>query len=1136
MQHPLRLGLACLLLLAPAARVRAEESPGDFPLTVHERTLANGLKVLVIPRKGVPTSPCAIAYEVGSVNERVGQTGMAHYLEHMMFKGTRKTGVKDLAVDQRLRDALDRVMAETIRLEDGIRTPETEARLRALKEERLRLIDEQKQNLEINHLFTIYGDAGSTFTNAMTSNDWTTYIASLPPEKLELFFWIESDRMKNIVFRQFHAEKDVVREERRMYENRPGALFGEEVERAVFGSHPYAHPVLGYHDDLRAMTRAELRAFWSTYYSPDNATLYVGGDVDPERIFALAERYFGSIPPASGEKPRIPMLRIPKSGEIRMRGRGLGRDSVEVHYRTPAGVTEEALALDLIASYLGDPKGPLFEDLVENDKTAVDFGARYDGRRYGGTISLSATLSPTGTHEAAEARILAAVRTLAEQPLPDEALTRLRRRYRADVLGALQSDMRVGFLVLRREMGGSWRDIERDLIRSRTLTADALQEAARTYLVAENSVVTWYTMDEEAGEPAPAPTARPMPAPAAPPPPPASVQPQDVPDSWTDLVYEARDFVLPSGPSARRVLSNGIRAFVVRGEGDPVVRVTAQVLGGEAEDPQGKEGLAELAAGVLGEAGIPGLSPQALQEHLEGIVGSVSAASDLDGHTVGVTVFPADLGEGLRILRLLLTEPELDPKAFERLRDARLARVDAEETRLRGVTSRLYRRLLWGEVPETRRPTRESLGAITLDDVRAYLRTVTGPQRVLLAVSGDLDVDTLVARLDGALGDWKPEGGAAWTPAPTKNDRETAARGLHLRAMPVSQGSVRIGQVTVPRAHEDSAALNLLSSVLSRRIFNTVRSVHGLSYQAGARFTPSWRNDSPFTITFQTKCESVPFAVHLALDEVRTLIAEGPTAAEMAEAKLGLDASFRRTFGRGLSSAEAFAELEVPGRGPRLLRCPPRALRRRDARAGAGGRRALPPTGGSPRPRRGRRRGDAGGRRHASHATRRPRRGDRPRTRRRAARRADDARRRRAGHARRAQGRRRGGDAVAHHPGLPGAAGGGPRARRTAAHAPAPARAGHAVRARGRDRGRDGHGARAARIQHGGRHPAARGPARDGAGGRRVEVRDVRHRAVGDARDLRRRRRLPREGRDPARCHALRPDDHLRRQLGAVAA
>ncbi len=903
-------------LLASAATVRAEdaeEQASEFPLKVHERTLANGFKVLVIPRGGVPASPCAIAYGVGSVNERVGQTGMAHYLEHMMFKGTEKTGVQDLAVDRKLRDALDHVMAETIRLEDGARTPEAEARIQALREERLRLIDEQKQNLEINHLFTIYREAGSTFTNAMTSNDWTVYIAALPPEKLELFFWIEADRMKNIVFRQFHAEKDVVREERRMYENRPAALFHEEVERALFGSHPYAHPVLGYHDDLRAMTRAELRAFWSTYYTPDNATLYVGGDVEPERVFALAERYFGSIPAASLAKPRIPMLRIPKSGEIRMRGRGRGRDSVDLYFRIPAAVTEEALALQFLASYLDDPEGDLFEDLVENEKIAVSFGADYDGRTYGGALGLSATLSPTGTHEAVEARILKALDALRERPLSDDALVRLRRRYRARVLGALRNDMRLGFMILRRELQGSWRDVERDLVRSQTLTAEAIHEAARAYLVPENSVVTHYTKDEQAEGPSPTATARPMPTRPTPPPRATERVAEDLPASWTDLEFAERAFDLPSGSEARRVLSNGIRAFVVPNEGDPVVSIAAQVLGGAAQDPVGREGLSKLTAGVLSEAGIPGMSPEALQEHLEGIVGSVSTSSDLSSHTVAVTVFPADIGEGLRILRLLLSEPQLDPKAFERLRDAMISRVDSEETRLRGVTSRLYRRLLWGDVPETRRPTRESLSAITLDDVRERLQAVTGPQRVVLAVAGDFDRDTLAQRIEDALGSWKPDGVAAYERPQEKNDRAAAGKGLHVRAMPVSQGSVRIGQVTVPRRHADSAALGALSRILSRRIFNTVRSVHGLSYQAGARFTPSWRNDSPFTITFQTKCASVPFAVHLAREEMQRLIANGPTAEELSDAKGSLDSGFRRTFGRGTSSAEAFAELEAQG-------------------------------------------------------------------------------------------------------------------------------------------------------------------------------------------------------------------------------
>lgn len=906
---------ACLLVLlaiaAPAA-LRADEDAHEFPLTVHERVLANGLKVIVVPRRGAPTTGLAIAYGVGSVNEPAGQTGMAHYLEHMMFKGTQKTGVKDLALDKRLRDELDRVVAETIRLQDGVQTPDTKAKVKALEEERERLFEEQKQNLEINHLFKIYGEAGSTFTNAMTNEDTTTYIVALPPDKLELFFWVESDRLRNIVFRQFHAEKDVVREERRMYENRPGALFEEEVQRAIFGSHPYAHPVLGYHEDLRVLTRAELRSFWSTWYSPDNATIFVGGDVDPEHVFTLAERYFGAIPRSTAKRARVPMLRMPRSGQIRLEGRGRGRDAVDLYFRAPAAAMEEALDLELIASWLEDSDGALFQDLVENQKSAVALSADYDGRKYAGVLEISANLAPGASHEAVEARIEKALARLRDEPLSEETMTRLRRRYRAHVLRALQSDMRLGFLVLGHEMRGSWRDIERDLVRVRTLPAEALQAAARAYLVPENGVVALYTHSENEVD-AEAATATPMSPAEAPEPEPAEAAGEALPASWKDLVYEERPFELPSGPRSRRVLSNGIRAFVVPSEGDPVVRVAARVLGGDAEDPAGKEGLAGLAAAVLRDAGIPGMSHEALQDHLEEMVAGVSASSDLDALTVSVSTFPTDLPEGLRILRELLTAPELDPKAFERHRDAMIARVDGEETRLRSVTSHLYRELLWGDVPETRRPTHASLSSITLDDVRAYLAATTGPQRVLLCVSGDFDADRVTQTLEKALGSWQAEGVAAWTRPADRNDPADAAHGLHVRSMPVSQGSVRMGWLTVPRSSEDVPALSALSRVLARRVFNTVRSVHGLAYQASADFEPSWRNDSPFTIVFQSKCASVPFAVHLAREEVRRMIAEGPTADEMADVHKSLDAGFRGTLGRGADAAEAFADLEANG-------------------------------------------------------------------------------------------------------------------------------------------------------------------------------------------------------------------------------
>jgi predicted Zn-dependent peptidase len=884
-----------LLVLAPIA------SAGEFPLTVHERTLDNGLKILVIPRKGVPTSPCAIAYRVGSVNERVGQTGMAHYLEHMMFKGTEKTGVEDLALDAKLRTALDRVVAETIRVEDGPRTAEAEARLKALREERLRLIEEQKRNLVINHLFTIYREAGSTFTNAMTSHDMTIYIAALPPEKLELFFWVEADRMRNIVFRQFHAEKDVVREERRMYENRPGAGFSEEMSRALFGSHPYAHPVLGYHDDLRRMTRRELRSFWARHYTPDNAVIYVGGDVDPEEVFALAEKYFGLLPPSDGRRPRIPDLRITGNGEIRMNGEGKGESSVEILWRAPSARSDEALALSFLGAHLGDSEGDLVKDLVERRKLALSVRAGYDARKHGGVVSVEARLAPETSREEVEARILEAVAELREEVLSPEAMDDLRRRYRARILGSVRRDMRVGFLILRRELLGSWRDIDRDLVRARTLDAEEIREVAHKYLTKGNRLVAHYRKKEETGAYA---------GPTADTPPPPDTR---LPASWKDLEYRERSFTLPSAAKHRRVLGNGIRAFVVPNVGDPVIRVSAQVHGGSAEDPVGKEGLHDLAVATLGEAGIPGLDAKALRAHLEGMVASVSTSSGLTAHSVTVSVFPSDLEEGLRVLRLLLAEPQLDPEAFERIRARRVAALEAAENRLAGVAGRLDGELLWGDVPETRRATLESLRAITLADVRRRLEEVTGPERIVLAVSGDVDADAMTARLEKALGSFVPDGVRPYAPPTARNDPAAAARGLHVKHMPTSQGAVRIGTLTVPSGHDDAPALRVLSTILARRIFNQVRSVHGLSYTATARWRPSWRNDSRFTVVFQTKCPSVPFAVRLAKEEIAKLIEEGPTDAELEETKKTLDAGFRRTFGTGFAAAEVFAGLE--GRG-----------------------------------------------------------------------------------------------------------------------------------------------------------------------------------------------------------------------------
>jgi predicted Zn-dependent peptidase len=860
------------------------------------------MKILVLPRKGVPAAACSVVYRVGSVYERPGYTGMAHFLEHMMFKGTKKIGVKDLAADRTFREKLDHLVGAIIRLEDGPDTPEARERLIDLKVKRETLFREQKENIEVNHIFRIYRDAGAGFTNAFTSNDMTAFICMLPPEKLELFFWVEADRMQNLIFRQFHAEKDVVREERRMSENRPGALFREEMQRALFGAHPYAHPVLGYHEDVRLLTRHDLRAFWNKYYTPDNAFVFVGGDVDPETVFGMAERYFGSIPAYGKKRIRVPKLRITHGGEVRLYGQGRGRSSVTLRYRVAPGGHPEELALDLLAMSLGDTEGKLYKELVEKKKVATSVSAHYDARTYAGILVLRAQLGPEGSALEAETAMLEAVERAKAQVPDAKAMARLRRGYRADVLGSVKNEMRLGFLLLSREMLGSWRDIDKMLKKSQTMGGEKIRAAARAYLTRDNCVVCVY------GKKAPPADAVPH-RPKTPPVPAAT----GLPETWKDIPFRESSFTLPSGRAARKILSNGLRVFLTTSKGSPVFRISATVLGGACQDPTDRIGCTSLAASVLAQAGIDGLSGQALREHLQNMVAEFSAEGGQNSHRLTLEFFPADQKEALRLFKAMLTDPKVESEALKRIRPTMLANILDREARAGSVARHLFNTLVWGDVAANRRSTQETIKAITLDDIRSLLQSRTLPDRVILSVSGDFDADSMLQTLEATFGSWRPAKGSPYRLPTVRNEPAALRPGLHLRAMASSQGVVYVGLPTVRRDHEDAVALKAASVILSRRVFNTIRSLHGLSYAASASLQYSWQYDSRFVVFFQTKCPTVPFGIRLALAEIKKMIEGGPTDAEMAEMKKTLGAALRTQFGRASSAADAFAGLEARG-------------------------------------------------------------------------------------------------------------------------------------------------------------------------------------------------------------------------------
>src|SRR5262245_30873685 len=272
---------------------------------VQEHVLPNGMKLLMVPRRGSPNIAAGWVAKVGSVNERPGITGLSHLFEHMMFKGTRTIGTSNIEADLKLMEQMDAVKAE-IRKEERVqlerlrlgeisdlKDPKNRSAKHAkLLQELADLEKRQKDLLVKNEFDRIYTSGGASGMNAGTDHDYTIYFINVPSNKLELWFWMESDRLMNPVFREFYAERDVVYEERRMRtDSTPTGKFDEEFDSLFWTSSPYEWPVVGWPSDLDGITREEALQYFAVNYAPNNVAAVLVGDFEPAQAKTLADRY-----------------------------------------------------------------------------------------------------------------------------------------------------------------------------------------------------------------------------------------------------------------------------------------------------------------------------------------------------------------------------------------------------------------------------------------------------------------------------------------------------------------------------------------------------------------------------------------------------------------------------------------------------------------------------------------------------------------------------------------------------------------------------------------------------------------------------------------------------------------------------
>lgn len=477
------------LLLLPATSFSQDLEA--FEENVTEFTLDNGLHFIIIERPVAPVVSFVTFVDVGGVDEPVGNTGIAHIFEHMAFKGTHDIGTTNWDEESALIGQVDE--AYKAWLNEKYSSAPDEEKLDELWETFTTLQDQSKEYVVGNEFTQIIEQNGGTGLNAFTSADATGYFYSLPENRAELWFSLESDRFLNPVFREFYVEKDVIFEERRMRtDSSPVGRLIEEFLSVAFSAHPYGRPVIGWPSDIETTTIEDTREFYKTYYSPSNLTIAIAGDVDSEQMREFAETYFGRMP-AGEAAPEVLTEEIEQRGERRFIIEDESQPFFLSGYKGVSQDHPDYAPLQLVGSIISSGRtSRLYKRLVEDEQLALAVQAfnGFPGTKYPGLFLTLAVPNQGISLDAVEQAINEEFEKVKNGDITQEELDRALTNARANQVRSLDSNsgLALGFAQTHAQRG-DWRKVFTSLNDLQEVTLEDLQRVAQTYFVEKNRTV-----------------------------------------------------------------------------------------------------------------------------------------------------------------------------------------------------------------------------------------------------------------------------------------------------------------------------------------------------------------------------------------------------------------------------------------------------------------------------------------------------------------------------------------------------------------------------------------------------------------------------------------------------------------------
>ena len=491
-----------LVLLGLAACILGQ-SLADFEKKVTEFTLPNGLHFIIVERHGAPVVSFHTYVNAGSVDDPNGQTGIAHMMEHMAFKGTEMIGTRNYAQEKLALANIEKVY-DQLEQERYKGTKADPAKLKGLDADLKGAIERADNLVSPNEYDRLIESNGGVGLNAGTSMDTTNYYLNYPANRLELWFLLESERFLRPVFREFYKERDVVREERRMrVESSSQGLLLENLLSMSFAAHPYRSMPGGWASDIENFRMPEAWAFFKKYYVPSNMAIGIAGDVDPQECKRFAERYFGRLP-AAPNPPPVRTIEPPQLGERRMSFEHKDQPLLVIAYKRPARTHKDAKVLDVLSDILANGRTSiLYKEMVRDKKLALGSFAQstFPGDKYPNLFIFFVVPNLGKTVEENEKVCYEIIERMKKEKVDAESLARTKTKVRADLIRKLDSNSGLtGELTSYYMNTGDWRNMFREIEEIDKITADDVMRVAKEYLIPEHRTVAWTSQPKGAKE------------------------------------------------------------------------------------------------------------------------------------------------------------------------------------------------------------------------------------------------------------------------------------------------------------------------------------------------------------------------------------------------------------------------------------------------------------------------------------------------------------------------------------------------------------------------------------------------------------------------------------------------------------